>query len=87
MSYYYVVVMSKSHAFLLERRLKSQGIKCDLAYMPREIMTDVCNMGVRFHERELNQAADVIRHSGIPGCKLYKEVIKPEGYMYYQASL
>ncbi len=84
---YYVALMSRSHVFLLERRLKNEGIPCELTYMPREVMIDLCNMGIRLEEYILPQALAVIRRSGLPGCKVYQEIVSPEGYAYYQVPL
>ena len=49
---YYVGLESKSHVFLLEQRMIDEGIVCDITYMPRNIMIDLCNMGLKFHETE-----------------------------------
>lgn len=58
--YYYVGLESRTHAFLLEHRMKSEGMKtCEITYMPREIMIDLCNIGVRFKENELPKAKQV----------------------------
>lgn len=75
MTNYYVVLQTKSQAFLLEQRIAHQGIKCELVSMPREIMKDLCNMGVRFKEDAYPKAVQVIKNRGLPGCKLYKETI------------
>ena len=81
---YYVALQSKSHAFLLEQRMKQQGIQCELTYMPRDIMTDLCNMGVKFNESVLNSATQVIRHSGLPGCRIYMEKATPGDSQYVE---
>ncbi|HEX2927600.1 MAG TPA: DUF3343 domain-containing protein [Ruminiclostridium sp.] len=82
MIYYYVLLQSKTHALLLDRRMKGEGITCELAIMPREIMMDLCNLGIKFEEGMLQRAVAVITRSGIPGCKLYKENVYP-GYNQY----
>lgn len=79
MGFYYTLLQSRSHAFILDQRMKNNGVRCELTYMPREIMKDLCNMGLRFTDSEFRAAIEVIRHSGLPGCKLYKEAILPEG--------
>lgn len=85
MEYYYVGLESRSHAFLLERRMKDQGMTtCEITYMPRDIMIDLCNMGVRFRESELSHAIDILRRSGLPGCKLYREIVRPDRYYYHE---
>ena len=85
--FYYVALISRSHAFLLERRLKNEGILCELTYMPREIMYDLCNMGVRFGEHELPKALNALRRCGLPGCRLFKEVILPDQNQYFEVEL
>lgn len=84
---YYVALMSRSHAFLLERRLKNEGVICELAFMPREIMFDLCNMGVMFRECELHKALPVLRRSGLPGCRLFREVLDSEGSIYQEMQI
>lgn len=84
MTWYYVGLESRSHAFLLNDRMKNQGIVCEITYMPRDIMTDLCNMGVKFAEVELRRAEELLRRIGLPGCKLYIEITRPEGYYYYE---
>ncbi|HHX17489.1 MAG TPA: DUF3343 domain-containing protein [Clostridium sp.] len=83
MEYYYAGVEIRSHAFILERRMKDEGIKCEITYMPRELMTELCNLGVKFKYEDLKKAIDLIRRLGLPGCKLYKEVITPDRIYYY----
>ena len=87
MGYYYVALISRSQAFLLERRMKNEGIMCELTYMPRDIIIDLCNLGVRFHESVLPMALTVIKRSGLPGCKVYKEVISPDSARYLQLNM
>lgn len=87
MENYYVGLETRSHAFLLERRMKNEGIACEITYMPREIMTDLCNMGVRFKDSVLTEAINLLRYSGLPGLKLYREVTRPEGHYYYEVPL
>ena len=84
MTYYFTAMGSRSHAFLLENRFKIENIKCELTYIPREIMVDLCNMGVKFEESELERAVSVIRRSGLPGCRVYRQIIYPYGYQYDQ---
>lgn len=82
MTYYYTALQSRSHAFILERRLKTEGVQCELSYMPRQILRDLCNMGVKFVERDLARAAEIIKRSGLPGARLYKETLNPRGSQY-----
>lgn len=84
MALYYISFPTKSQAFLMERRLKIEGIACELTYMPRELMTDLCSMGVRFDESEYAKAINGIRRSGLPGCKLYKEFMSSRGSRYVE---
>lgn len=77
MSYCYALLQSRSHAFLLNQRMKNAGLDCELTYMPREIMKDLCNLGIRFDERELPKALNIIRVAGLPGFKLYTEIVEP----------
>jgi hypothetical protein len=84
MVYYYVTLGSKSHAFYLEQRMKMNNIQCELTYMPREIMIDVCNMGVRFPEAELQRAIAFIGSIGLPGCKIFRQNVSSQGYTYEQ---
>jgi len=85
--FYYVALISRTHAFLLERRMKSDGILCELTYMPREIMYDLCNMGVRFEENVLTKALNELRRCGLPGCRLFKEVILPNQNQYFEVQI
>ncbi|MDQ2085968.1 DUF3343 domain-containing protein [Herbivorax sp. ANBcel31] len=87
MEYYYAGVEVRSHAFILERRMKDEGVSCEITYMPREIMTDLCNLGVKFQYADLNKSIDLIRRSGLPECKVYKEVITPERAYYYDINI
>jgi hypothetical protein len=82
MTYYYIALNSRSHAFLLERRLQSAGFKCEIAFIPREIMYDLCNMGVRMEEQEALRAMSLILNSGLPGCRIYKETATQLCYVY-----
>ncbi|MCR4436856.1 MAG: DUF3343 domain-containing protein [Clostridiales bacterium] len=75
MTNYYTSLQTRTHAFLLERRMKANGITCELAYLPRPIMTDMCSMGVKFPESELQRALQAIRRSGLPNCRIYKEIV------------
>lgn len=84
---YYVLPESRSHAFLIERRMKSQGILCEIAYIPRDISFSPCNMGVKFQESQCLMAVDLLRHSGLPGCMLYKEVVGSRESLYYKIEL
>lgn len=86
MGYYYAALQSRSHAFLLERRMKDEGVECELSFMPRQIMTDLCSMGVRFEERELRGALRVLCRAGLPGCKLYRESTEPWGSAYTEVA-
>lgn len=87
MEYYYTAVESRSHAFLLERRMKLENVICELVYMPRVLMTSLCNMGVRFDKSEYRRAVDVIRRAGLPGCRLYRELVTADGYEYYEEQI
>ncbi len=62
--------------------MKNAGIACELTYMPRELMSDLCNLGVRFDRRDLSGALSVIRTSGLPGCRLYYEIVEPHQCIY-----
>ncbi|MDF2524751.1 MAG: hypothetical protein K0R31_2392 [Clostridiales bacterium] len=84
MTSFYTAHPTRSQAFLLERRLKAQGINCELSYMPREIMIDLCNMGVKFEESEYGKAIDLIRRAGLPGCKIYREIKGPRSSQYIE---
>lgn len=84
MKYYYVALQTKTHALLLERRLKERKLICELVYMPRQIMWDLCNMGVKFPESELNKAMVVIKESHFPAFKVYMEVVNQYGSSYYE---
>lgn len=88
MEYYYVGLESRTHAFLLEQRMKSEGMKtCEITYMPRDIMIDLCNMGLKFRDSELPQAIGVLRRFNLQGLKLYKEIVRPDRYYYHEISI
>jgi len=84
---YYVALESRAHAFLLERRMKNEGIECEIAFVPREVMKDLCNMGVRFDESVFDRAINLLRFCGLPGCRLYKEVLTSDGYIYNEVQI
>ncbi len=83
----YVAFQTRSQAFLIERRLKNEGIECELAFMPREIMRDLCNLGVKFSELDYKRAVNVIRRAGIPGCRVYREVVYPNLSKCYEENI
>lgn len=87
MTNYYVALQAKSHAFLLEQRMKQKGIQCELAFLPREIMKDLCSMGVKFNESVLDIAVHVIKSCGLPGIRLYKAVMQSDGCKYSEVTL
>ncbi|MCX8130416.1 MAG: DUF3343 domain-containing protein [Clostridia bacterium] len=82
MVFYYTALQSRAHAFLLERRMKSEGVECELAFMPRPILRDLCNLGVKFKDSDFQSAVRIIRQSGLPGIKVYKETIYPNNSQY-----
>lgn len=84
---FYVALESRSHAFLLERRMKNEGIKCEISFLPREVMNDLCNMGIKFDESVLPEAINLLRYCGLPGCSLYKEIVTPDGYIYTEVQI
>lgn len=84
---YYIALQTKSHALLLERRLKQQGIKCELAFMPRPIMKDLCNMGIKLPEGYFDYAVPVIKCSGLPGFRVYKEILTSTGGNYIEVKI
>lgn len=84
---YYVALDSRSHALLLERRMTCEGVVCELAYTPRELMRGVCNMAVRFTQSEYFKAVPVIHRAGLPGCRLFREELQPDGADYYEEVL
>lgn len=55
--------------------------------MPRDITKDLCNMGVKFDESQLPAAVDIIRRTGLPGCRLYKEIISPSSSKYIEVGI
>jgi len=87
MTNYYVALESRSHAFLLERRMKKEGIKCEISFVPREIMSDLCNMGIKFDESEYLKSISLLRACGLPGCKLYKETVMPDEFLYDEVQI
>ncbi len=87
MTRYYTLLQSRSHAFILDNRFKAEGVPCELTYMPREILIDLCNMGVRFKECDFAGAVNVIRRSGLPSCKVYQEIITPNEICYQEIDI
>lgn len=81
---YYVALQTKSQAFVLEQRMKAAGVPCELTYMPREIMKDLCNMGVKINNTNFDSAAVVLKYSGLPGYKVFKETIFSTGCSYME---
>lgn len=82
MHFYYAATATRSQALLLERRMQLEGIQCEIAYMPRSIMTDLCNLGVKFPEHEFQRALYSIYKAALPNSRIYKEVIYPFGCEY-----
>lgn len=87
MTQYYVTLQTKSHAFLLERRMKQMGIKCSLVFLPREIMKDLCSMGVSFYEDESRKAIEAVKNSGLPDFKVYKAITLQDSTKYMEIPL
>ena len=84
MGFYYTVLQSRSHAFILERRLKNEGIDCELVFIPKEITMDLCNMGVRFKDIDFGRVINVIKHAGLPECRVYLETVFPNHSQYLE---
>jgi hypothetical protein len=84
---YYILPESRSQAFLIERRMKGEGILCEIAFIPRDISFSPCNMGVKFGETQCWMAIDLLKRSGLPGCMLYKEVVSARECLYYKIEL
>lgn len=82
MTQYYALVQTKSHAFFLESRLRQECVQCELTNIPRDIMTDLCNLGVRFTEADISAALDIIRRCRLPGCKVCREGWNGGGIFY-----
>ncbi len=80
---YYTLVQTKSHAFLLESRFRQEGVHCELTVMPRDIMPDMCNLGIRFAGADLAAALDVIGRCCLPGCRVFRES-RYGGGIYYE---
>jgi hypothetical protein len=74
---YYTLLQTRTHALILERRFSLEGIPCELTYMPREIMSDLCNLGIKFSQNDYPRAMKVITNSGLPGCIVYRELMSP----------
>jgi hypothetical protein len=55
--------------------------------MPREIMKDLCNMGVKFSEDVYSRAVNVITSSGLPGVRLYKEITTANTVRYIEVQI
>ena len=87
MTQYYTLLQSRSHAFILSNRFKCEDVPCELTYMPREIMKDLCNMGIKFIESDFARATNLIRRSGLPDCKVYKEIVTPNSSHYLEISI
>jgi hypothetical protein len=87
MTNYYAALQAKSHAFLLQRRMEQHGIECEMAFLPRYIMKDLCNMGVKFSESSFSKALQVIKSSGLPSCRVYREEVFPKGCKYSEVNI
>ncbi len=86
MMLYYTLLQSRTHALILGNKFALEGVPCELTYMPREIMKDRCNLGIRFTENYYPQAINVIDRSGLPGCKVYREIMSADGGIYQEIS-
>ena len=69
---------------ILGNKFALDNVPFELTYMPREIMKDFCNLGVRFAESSFPQAINVIRKSGLPSCKVYREYVSEAGNSYQE---
>lgn len=87
MNHYIAVPQSKTHAFLLAERLKTAGVLCGICYVPGQISNGPCSMGVKFGEKYLASGKRVIKESGLPGCRLFKEVIDTNSSEYYEIAI
>lgn len=82
MAQYYALLQTRTHALILERRFTIEGVPCELTYMPREIMTDLCNLGIKFTENDYSRAMNVMRKSSLPSCRVYREHMSANGSSY-----
>lgn len=48
------------------------------------IRTGVCNMGVKIAEKNYTDAVNVIRRSGLPGCRIFMETLNADSSAYYE---
>jgi hypothetical protein len=87
MNHYIAVPQSKTHAFLLAERLRTAGVTCGICYIPRQISSGPCSMGVKFSEKYAACGRRVIRESGLPGCRLFLEVIHANNSEYHEVAL
>ena len=77
MKQFYVALETKSQAFLLERRMEIAGVTSEMSFLPRDIMNDLCNMGLKIQPCHMDEAMEVLRMCGLPGFKVYEEQIFP----------
>lgn len=84
MERYFVLLQSRTHALVLANRFNTEGIPCELTYMPRELMQSLCNLGVIFRGEHYARARNVVNRSGLPGCKVYRETMTPNGSVYQE---
>jgi len=71
----YISFTIHTHAFLIERSLKQNSIPCEMTYLPRDIIPEPCNLGVRFDEYYTEYVKAILRQSKIPKMRMYKEVV------------
>jgi hypothetical protein len=87
MNQYIAVPQSRTHAFLLAERLRAAGVSCGICFIPGQISSGPCSMGVRFSEKHIISGKKVIRESGLPGLRLYMEEINANSSEYHEVMI
>ncbi len=60
---------------MLEQRLRAEGAACEISYTPREISSDICNMGLKVPEHELQHVLRIAQSSGFTDIMVYEETV------------
>lgn len=82
MDYCYAVSPTRSHVLLLENRMKMNGIIYELTYLPRDIMSDMCTMGIKYPAYETERVNALFWGMRLSGYRFYREVAGEQGKSY-----
>lgn len=81
---YYIAFQSRTHAFIMEERLKRAGIACELTYLPSSLTVSSCNIGIRLLQVNHAVTTALLKSSGLPGIRLFQEKLHQDQLSYVE---